>query len=285
MLFVKTMLPPIIILGVLGLLFGFGLFVASRLFRVHVDARVARVEHALPGANCGACGLAGCSALAKAIVHGSADVTSCIPGGGDVAHLIADIMGVEAREVEKEVAVLRCQGRDVGDRFEYQGIETCAAANLIHGGPKECVVGCIGFGDCAKACPFDALHMVDGFPLVDEAKCTGCGKCVAACPKMLFELLPLGRLVHVRCVNRQPGKLVRKYCAVGCIGCKKCEGVCKFDAVHVENNLAVFDYGKCTSCGMCVKECPTGTIMNYRLSRKEVGLWPVKRAMDEGPGT
>jgi len=271
------MLPPLIILGVLGLLFGMGLYIASRVFRVRVDPRIDMVEHALPGANCGVCGLAGCSALAKAIVHGSVDVTACIPGGEHVAHLVADIMGVEAKEVEKDVAIFRCQGRDVPDRFEYRGIETCAAANLIHGGPKECRVGCIGFGDCSKVCPFDALHMVDGFPLVDEAKCTGCGKCVEACPKNLFELLSVTKLVHVRCVNCEPGKFVRKYCKVGCIGCKKCENVCKFDAVHIENNLAVFDYEKCTSCGMCVKECPTDTIVNYRQERKDVGLWPVKK--------
>jgi Na+-translocating ferredoxin:NAD+ oxidoreductase RNF subunit RnfB len=270
------MLPPIIILGSLGILFGVGLFIASRLFRVHIDARVGRVERALPGANCGACGFAGCGGFAKAIVHGSADIAGCIPGGEDVSHLIADIMGVEAKQSDKQVAILRCQGRDVADKYEYQGIKTCQAASLLHGGPKECSFGCIGFGDCARACPFDALHMIDGFPVVDEAKCTSCGKCVLACPKRLFDLIALGNLVHVRCRSTDKGKFVRHYCGVGCIGCKKCETVCKFDAVHIKDNLAVFDYEKCTSCGMCVKECPTGTIMNYRKARKALGLWPVK---------
>jgi len=275
------MLPPVIILGVLGLLFGFGLFVASRVFRVHVDPRVGRLQNALPGSNCGACGFAGCSGFAKAIVHGSADVAGCIPGGEHVAHLVADIMGVEAKEVEKRVAVLHCNGRDIPDKYVYEGVMTCQAANLLFGGPKECPYGCIGFGDCAKACPFDALHMVDGFPVVDEAKCTSCGKCVAACPKGLFELVSLARLVHIRCESRDKGKDVRRYCKVGCIACKKCETVCKFDAVHVEDNLAVIDYEKCTSCGMCVKECPTGTILNYRKPRKELGLWPVKKAEEK----
>ncbi len=273
------MLPPVIILGFLGLLFGIGLYVASRVFRVTVDTRIERVERALPGSNCGACGLAGCHGLAKAVVHGSADVTSCIPGGERVAHLVADIMGVEAKVAEKRVAVLRCQGRDVGDRFIYEGIATCQAANLMHKGPKECIFGCIGFGDCARACPFDALHMIKGFPEVDEAKCVSCAKCVAACPKALFELIPLSKLVHVRCKSLEPGRAVRKICKVGCIACKKCETVCEFDAVHVKDNLAVFDYEKCTSCGLCVKECPTGTIMSYRETRKGLGLWPVKNAV------
>jgi RnfABCDGE-type electron transport complex B subunit len=275
------MLPPIIILGSLGILFGFGLFVASRVFRVHIDPRVGRIQHALPGSNCGACGFAGCSGFAKAIVHGSADVAGCIPGGEDVSHLVADIMGVEAQTVEKRVAVLHCNGREVPDKYEYEGIRTCQAASLLFGGPKECPYGCIAFGDCAKACPFDALHMVNDFPEVDEEKCTSCGKCVAACPKGLFELVSLSGLVHIRCESTDKGKLVRKYCNVGCIGCKKCETVCKFDAVHIEDNLARIDYEKCTSCGMCVKECPTGTILNYRKARKELGLWPVKKAEEK----
>lgn len=270
------MIAPVIILGFLGLLFGVGLYIASRVFRVSVDTRIERVERALPGSNCGACGLAGCHGLAKAIVHGSAEVTACIPGGERVAHLVADIMGVEAKVVEKKVAILRCQGREVADRFIYEGILTCQAASLVHGGPKECRFGCIGFGDCARACPFDALHMVNGFPEVDEGRCVSCGKCVAACPKGLFELVTLSKLVHVRCVSTDAGKAVRKVCRVGCIACRRCEAVCEFDAVRIENNLAVFDYEKCTSCGMCVKECPTGTIMDYRQSREDLGLWPVK---------
>ncbi len=275
------MFPPLLILGFLGLLFGLGLYVASRVFRVHIDARISRIEHALPGSNCGACGLGGCGALAKAIVHGSAEVTACIPGGQSVADLIADVMGVEAAQTDKEVAVLHCNGRDVEDRYIYEGVRTCFAANLLQGGPKLCTYGCIGFGDCADVCPFDALHMVDGFPVVDEAKCTACGKCVKACPKGLFDLIPLGKLVHVRCVSRDKGAVTRKACAVGCIGCKKCEKVCPFDAVRIENNIAIFDYEKCTSCGKCVKECPTGTIINYRPMRKKLGIWPVKTVNGE----
>jgi RnfABCDGE-type electron transport complex B subunit len=275
------MLEPILILGVLGILFGFGLFIASKLFFVKVDGRVKAIEHVLPGANCGVCGLAGCSAFAKAIVHGSAEITGCVPGGEDISHLIADIMGLEAKEVERDVAVLMCQGKEVEDRFEYSGVKTCAAANLIMGGPKMCIAGCIGFGDCAAACPFDALHMVNGFPVVDEKKCVACGKCVKACPKGLFKVLALSSLVHPRCMSHEQGKIVRKFCKVGCIGCKKCEIVCKFDAVHIKDCLAVFDYEKCTSCGLCEKECPTNTIVNLRMQRKEAGLWPIKKVKGE----
>lgn len=271
------MLEPLIILGALGLLFGIGLFIASRVFFVKTDERVERIEAVLPGTNCGACGLAGCSGLAKAIVHGQADVTGCVAGGEDVAHLVADVMGVEVAAMDKKVAILRCNGVNVKDRFNYRGIKTCAAAAMVMGGPKECSFGCLRFGDCVNACPFDALHMVDGFPKVDESKCTSCGKCVEACPKNLFELVSLGSTVHVQCQSHDVGKVTRKACEVGCIACGKCERVCPFDAIHVENNLAVIDFEKCTSCGKCVNECPMDTIANYRDERKKLGLWPIKK--------
>lgn len=275
------MIAPIIILAALGVLFGIGLFIASRVFFVKIDGRVESIERVLPGTNCGACGLPGCSGLAKAIVHGQADVTGCVAGGDHVAHLVADVMGVEAAEVERKVAILRCQGKDVVDRFAYRGLRTCAAANLVMGGPKKCLYGCIAYGDCVNACLFDALHMIDGYPKVDEIKCTSCGKCVEACPKNLFDLESLASTVHVLCQSHDAGKDTRKACDKGCIACRKCEKICPFDAIHVENNLAVIDFERCTSCGKCVGECPTGTIVNFRMERKEKGLWPVKKKKEE----
>lgn len=271
------MLFPIIILCALGLLFGIGLYIASRVFFVKVDGRVEEIEHGLPGTNCGACGHPGCSGFAKAIVHGQAEVTGCVAGGDSVAQFVADVMGVKAEHVEKKVAILRCQSTNVKDKYDYRGIQTCAAANIVVGGPKDCIYGCIGFGDCVNVCPFDALHMVNGLPRVDETKCTACGKCVEACPKTLFEINPVGKTVHVLCRSRDLGKDTRKACDKGCIGCKKCEKICPFDAIHVVNNLAIIDFEKCTSCGKCVGECPTDAIKNYRLERKENKLWPVKK--------
>lgn len=276
------MLQPLIILGILGLLFGIGLYIASKVFYVEIDPRVEQICEALPGANCGACGLAGCSGFAKAIVHGSASVDACIPGGEHVAHLVADIMGIEAITRDKEVAILKCRGKDVKTRFDYHGIPTCLAASQTLGGNRECIYGCLMFGDCVKACPFDAIHMVDGFPLVDEVKCTSCGNCVKACPKDLYELRMLKSLVHVNCMSYDRAKDVLRTCKVGCIGCKKCEKECKFDAIHINDFLAIIDFEKCTSCGMCVKVCPSGCILNFRMERKEKGLWPVKKTQDTG---
>ncbi len=273
------MLASLIILGSLGVVFGLGLYVASRLFFVKVDPRIERIESILPGANCGACGLAGCSGFARAIVHGSADIAGCIAGGEDIAHLIADIMGVKAKEVDRKTAIIHCAGRNVENRFIYDGVRTCRSANLFEGGPKECLYGCIGFGDCERACPFGAITMINDFPFIDEKKCTSCGKCVEACPKNLFSLHSLRKLVHVACRSHDAGRFVRLICKVGCIGCKKCEKVCPFNAIHVKNNLAIIDYEKCTSCGKCVLECPTSSIVNYREERKSKGLWPLKRQL------
>ena len=204
------MLEPIILLGVLGVLFGVGLYIASKVFFVKVDPRVEQIMGVLPGANCGACGLAGCSGFAKAIVHGSPDIAGCIPGGEDVAHLVADILGVAAVAKEKKVAVLRCKGRDIKDRFDYQGLPTCLAASGTQGGHKDCTYGCLSYGDCDRDCPFGAINMVDGFPEVNEVTCTGCGNCVEACPRGLFELRPLGKLVHVTCMSLDKAKDVMK---------------------------------------------------------------------------
>jgi ferredoxin len=149
----------------------------------------------------------------------------------------------------------------VGEKFIYQGIQDCIAANLIQGGQKNCVWGCLGFGTCVGVCPFDAITMLpEGVPAVDEKKCKACNKCVIACPKKLFTLVPITSRVWVACSSHDSGKDTRATCPVGCIACRKCEQACKFDAIHIIDNLAVIDYAKCTSCGECVKACPMKTI-------------------------
>lgn len=259
---------PLIALGSLGILFGIGLFVASRVFHVKVDSRIDLVVDALPGANCGGCGLPGCGGLAEAIVHGSAEVDACPVCSSDELGKIAAIMGVTAEAGARKVAIVRCQGRKVQDAFDYNGPETCGAATLLLSGHKACTHGCLGFADCVRACPFNALSMSDGIPTVDEERCTACGKCVEACPRNLIELLGVDKFVHVFCRSHDKGGTVRKVCEVGCIGCKKCEKICKFDAIHVTNFLAEIDFDKCVSCAACVKECPSGTILNLRKARR-----------------
>jgi len=258
----------LLILGGLGLAFGAGLAIASLLLHVEVDPRIEKIGEVLPGANCGGCGYAGCGAYAEAIVNENASPAECAPGGKGVVQEIADILGVQAEAKEKMVAVVRCQGRVVPTRFTYDGLHDCRAANLIQAGPKGCEYGCLGFGTCADACPFGAIGMVDQLPVVNEEKCTGCGKCVDACPRRIIALRRITDYVEVLCLSREKGGVVRKLCDLGCLGCKKCEKSCKFEAVSVDDFLAQIDFEKCTACGKCVKECPVGAIANFRKERR-----------------
>ena len=264
------MFEAILLLAALGFIFGLGLFIASKKFAVETDPRIEEIADILPGANCGACGRTGCFNFAEALVHGSDEVGQCAANSAEDRCRIATILGVElSDEGEKKVAVVLCQGARAVEKYRYAGIKECRAAALIHGGQKECAYGCLGFGTCVAACPFGAITMRDGLPVIDEERCTACGKCVSVCPHQLIEIHPVSHSVFVKCKSKDLGKIVNKICDTGCIACKKCEKECPVDAIHVENKLAVIDYEKCTACGKCVKVCPNNTIVTYRKERKE----------------
>ena len=252
----------VIILGSLGLIFGIGLAVASKKFNVQVDPKLEQVQHLLPGANCGACGNPGCFGFAESLLEGKSTVESCRVCSEEIKEKIAGIMGISLEKQTKKIATLHCNGGlRVKDRYIYNGINDCISAKLVLGGQKACVFACLGFGTCQKACPFGAITMsVEGLPVVDKVKCRSCNKCVLACPKKLFSLISVSNTVYVACSSHDTGRDVKMVCPVGCISCKLCEKACKFDAIHVIDNLAVIDYHKCTSCKECVKVCPAKTI-------------------------
>ncbi len=256
-------LIPILTLGFLGLVFGVGLAIASKRLAVKTDPRLDRIIGLLPGANCGACGGAGCFGFAESILSGKLKIDACRVAKETAKEQIAEILGRKLVKDIKGVAVLHCNGgKKVKDRFIYQGIEDCVATNLVLGGQKECVFGCLGFGTCVKVCPFGAIKMSnEGLPILDAQKCKACNKCVLVCPKKLFSLVPITHPVYVACSSHDSGKDTKVVCPVGCIAYKLCEKACKFDAIHVIDNLAVIDYNKCTSCGECVKVCPMKTIV------------------------
>jgi Na+-translocating ferredoxin:NAD+ oxidoreductase RNF subunit RnfB len=255
-------LIPILTLGFLGVVFGVGLAIASRKFAVDVDPRLDRIHGLLPGSNCGSCGGAGCFGFAESVLSGKLKIDACRVASDQAKEKIAEVLGRQLIKGVKAVAVLHCNGGSkVKDRFFYEGIKECVAANLVLGGQKDCTWGCLGFGTCVKVCPFGALAMSkEGLPIVDSRKCKACNKCVQICPKKLFSLVPLAGKVYVACSSHDLGKDTRTACSVGCIACKLCEKACKFDAIHVIDNLAVIDYNKCTSCGACVEVCPMKAI-------------------------
>lgn len=254
----------IIALGLIGLFFGLLLAMAARIFAVKTDPRVDAVKEVLPGINCGACGYAGCVNFAEAVVHEEAPTNGCIPGGKDTAAAVAEVLGREAVEAVAVVATLFCIGdsETAEDRFVYDGVKDCSVADQFNGGFKVCKYGCLGLGNCVRACPFEAITLNDsGLPYIDPHTCNGCGLCVKSCPRHLIELLPKNEEGHlVLCRSHDRGKSVSKACAVGCIACRACVKACPQEAIEMVDNLALIDLDKCNDCGECVKACPPGTI-------------------------
>lgn len=257
-------------IGGLSLLIGLLLGLAGRLFAVHVDEREGMVREMLPGSNCGGCGYAGCDSLAKAIVNGEAPVGACPVGGGEVAHRVAEIMGVEAQEQVRQVAHIHCAGTcDKAKReYDYFGAPDCrqAAQAPGHAG-KACAYACFGLGTCVDECPVGAISLRDGVAVVNPDVCISCGRCVGVCPQRIISMRPKTNQAVVCCSSTAPGKEVRIVCAAGCIACGICQKVCPAGAIHVKDNLARVDYEKCIACGTCVKKCPVQVI--HRVESQE----------------
>ncbi|MBN1685944.1 MAG: RnfABCDGE type electron transport complex subunit B [Spirochaetales bacterium] len=265
MLFMKI-LWAFLSVGLLGAIFGIGLYVASRFFAVKKDERIQQVVEALPGLNCGACGFAGCESYAEAIVTAE-DVALdlCKPGGADTAMKLGSIMGKEVEfSAEKLVAQVHCRGgKETAEyKFDYEGIEDCNAAMLLYGGAKKCPFGCLGLGSCIKVCPVDAIdYDEDGLVWVDRDLCISCGKCVDICPTGVMKMIPYGADVIVACNSTDKGGVVRKYCKVGCIGCAKCTRSSPDGGFVIENFLAHIDYSKKGERSAALADCPTKCII------------------------
>lgn len=250
----------------LGIVFGIALGGAAERFKVASNPVVDQVRDRLPSANCGACGFAGCTPYAEAVVQ-RPDVSPslCIPGGASVAKAVAELTGKAATAVADRIVVMTCHGTSAysHDEAQYAGIPTCAAAALVFGGPRACKNGCLGLGDCVRACPFDALSIApSGIAQVNVEKCTGCAVCVAICPKDLFTLYPRGRRVELACKAVDKASIVRSTCMVGCTTCRKCVAKCPAGAIEWNGRTILIDHEKCIAYGpscneACTEICPS----------------------------
>ena len=261
----------IITLGLLALVFAVILYFIAQKFKIFEDPRIDVVQAALPAANCGGCGFAGCRNFAEALVKAeNLEGLNCPVGGAAVMGEVARILGKEAVAADPSVAVLLCNGSPEyrPHTTKYDGVPDCRMAHSLYLGETDCSYGCLGYGDCVRACQFDAMYMdtKTNLPVIIDDKCVACGACVKACPRHLIELRKKAkkdRKIYVACQNCDKGGPARRACKVACIACSKCFNVCEFDAITIENNLAYINAFKCTFCRKCVVECPTGSIIEY----------------------
>ncbi len=262
MVFETYILPILIFIG-LGLVAGTLLTISSKFLAVKVDKKLEKLQSALPQINCGACGYSGCDGYAVAILNDNVDANLCKPGGDDTARLLSEIAGVEFKDVESQIACVKCRGNChfTTEKYTFEGAPTCAGARRYYSGSKTCTNGCLGFGDCIQVCPEDAIHLNEGIAFIDKDKCIGCGLCVKTCPNNLIVIKPITHKIEVACHSTSIGKVTKSVCKVGCIGCKICQKNCPEEAITVENNFASINYDKCTQCGICMDKCPVGTIV------------------------
>ncbi|PCJ27174.1 MAG: Fe-S cluster protein [Flavobacteriales bacterium] len=262
----EDFLIPLAILVGLGLLFGLILAMAYKKFKVFEDPRIDVVENLLPNANCGACGVPGCRAFAEAVINEGTNPAKCTVSSEEGIENIANFLGVEASAEAKVVARLLCAGgiKEAHNLADYKGgMSTCRGETVVGQGSKDCSWGCLGLGDCAKACDFDAITMSDdALPVVDTEKCTACNDCVIECPKGLFKLMPINQKLLVQCRSLLEGDLAESKCSVACTGCSRCAADAAPDVIEIVNNLAIVNYElNDLTTSAAVKRCPTDAII------------------------
>jgi Na+-translocating ferredoxin:NAD+ oxidoreductase subunit B len=253
-----------LVLAALALILSGGLLLAGRFLQVDEDPRLEKLVSLLPGTNCGACGQPGCRAFAQALLKAEAVPAACSVSSVQARQRVANFLDVPVGEAERRVARLACAGDRNTARFlaDYQGQRSCAAAAVVDDGGKACAWGCLGLGDCERACDYDAITINPlGLPVVDEARCTACGDCVRACPKDLFRIVPERQPLWVACNNPLEGNDLLETCKVACTACERCIRDAP-DWLTLQRNLPVpIEGAKGRPPRSAIDRCPTGAIV------------------------
>ncbi len=258
-----TFLIAIATMGGLGFLFAGGLAIADKKLRVEENPLIGKINDVLPGANCGACGKAGCYDFAVNLIDENVPINGCPVGGQETVDAIAQLMGVEAGASTKIVARVLCNGGHAEAKVrntDYAGPSGCTVQEYVSGGNKTCTYGCLGGGDCVNACNFNALFMSDnGLPVVVDELCTGCQACMKACPRGIIEMHPVDREIFVFCRSKDDPKTSKQACGVACIGC----GICARPSegtIEIANGLAVISHDELKKELIPLAKCPTKAI-------------------------
>ncbi|OHD11685.1 MAG: hypothetical protein A2086_03490 [Spirochaetes bacterium GWD1_27_9] len=259
------MIWGILLLTVLGFLFGLGLAIVAKFFKVEESPKISEILASLPGANCGACGYPGCAGYAHAVVEKGAEINLCVPGGPSLVEKIGNIMGKTASARTKFVAKVFCLGDDAVSLKDYQfnGEDDCSAVYSFYQGDKTCKYGCVGKGNCIRICPVNAIKR-DEFNRVwvNESECISCEKCVKICPPQVIKMIPLDGGHFVACSSHDKGGVVKQICKRGCFGCKICEKVTQEpDRIVVGDNLAVVKYDHKGDLHNAAVKCPANVII------------------------
>jgi len=149
------------------------------------------------------------------------------------------------------------RGRAPGNAWRL-GASTCRAAAELPAKTGACPSGCLGLGDCAQACPREALLLSPSDALLHfREHCSGCGSCVQACPRNVIRLVPVNEPVQVRC--SAPGG------AGGCCTrCGECVRACPRGAIVLARGGPNIDRKRCESCGRCAEACHADLLKDGR---------------------